>query len=401
MSRRSTTRRGLHPLAWWGWAVAMCAAAIRTTNPLLLVLILAVVAYVVAARRTDAPWARSFGVFLKLGIFVVVIRLVLEMLFGRRLPGTEVFTLPSVELPEWAAGVSLGGPVTVELILGALTQGLRLAVLLAFFGAANSLASPSRLLRSLPAVLYEAGVIVTVALSFGPQLVLSIGRTREARRFRGRATRGVAGVRGIAMPVLEGALDRSIALAASMDGRGYGRKADLAVSTRRVATGATGLGLLALCLGVYAMLGGGGPSALGLPVVGLGAVALSAGLAARGRRTPRTRYRPDPWGRPEWVVLASGLAALAGVVVTARTDPGALTMPLYPLAWPALPAAAVAGILAGLLPAVVAPRPAGPFVPAPSPARSASPVPRPSGRAPHPARPPVAATTRSVAETAP
>jgi energy-coupling factor transport system permease protein len=357
MSRRTTTRRGLHPLAWWAWAVAMCAAAIRTTNPLLLGLILAVVAFVVAWRRTDAPWARSFTVFLKLGALVIVIRLVLEVLFGRRLPGHELFSLPSVDLPDWAAGVSVGGVVTVELVLGALTQGLRLAVLLAFFGAANALASPSRLLRSMPSVLYEAGVVVTVALSFGPQLVLAVGRTREGRRLRGRPTGGVAGVRGIALPVLEGALDRSIALAASMDGRGYGRKADLPVGARRVATTASALGLLALCLGAYSMLGGGGPAALGLPAVGLGASALAVGLVARGRRTERTSYRPDPWGWQEWLVLASGSAAVAGVLLAGRHDPESLVQPLYPLAWPELPVAAVLGIVVGALPAVVAPRP--------------------------------------------
>lgn len=361
MSRQTTvkvmTRRGLHPLAWWTWAVAMCAAAIRTTNPFLLALILAVVTYVVAARRTNAPWARSFGMFFKLGLFVLGIRLVLEMLFGRRLPGTTIFEIPSLELPSWAAGVSIGGPVTVELLVGALTQGMRLAVLLAFFGAANSLASPSRLLRSLPAVLYEAGVVVTVALSFAPQLVISVRRTREARRLRGRSTRGVSAVRGVAVPVLEGALDRSISLAASMDARGYGRKADLAARTRRVATGATALGLLALCGGVYGLLDGGAPRGLGLPLMGVGALALSVGLVARGRRTPRTRYRPDPWGWQEWVVVASGLAATAGVMVTARLDPVALTQPLYPLAVPALPWPAIAGILTALLPAVVAPAP--------------------------------------------
>jgi hypothetical protein len=49
--------RGLHPVAWWLWAIAMATAAGRTNNPLLLLLILAVCGFVVNARRTDAPWA--------------------------------------------------------------------------------------------------------------------------------------------------------------------------------------------------------------------------------------------------------------------------------------------------------------------------------------------------------
>ena len=97
-------------------------------------------------------------------------------------------------------------------------------MILLCFGAANSLASPYRLLRSLPAVLYETGVAVTVALSFTPELVQSIGIVRQARRQRGIPTKGLRGMRGVAVPVLESALDRSLQLATSMDARGYGRR---------------------------------------------------------------------------------------------------------------------------------------------------------------------------------
>ncbi len=48
--------RSLHPLAWWAWALGLMVAAARTTDPLLLGLILAVLGVVVAARRPDAPW---------------------------------------------------------------------------------------------------------------------------------------------------------------------------------------------------------------------------------------------------------------------------------------------------------------------------------------------------------
>ncbi len=71
------------------------------------------------------------------------------------------------------AGVTLGGPVTSESLVAAFSEGLQLATLLACVGAANSLASPYRLLRTLPSVLYELGVVVTVALSFAPQATMT------------------------------------------------------------------------------------------------------------------------------------------------------------------------------------------------------------------------------------
>jgi energy-coupling factor transport system permease protein len=331
----------------------------RTTNPFLLGLVIAVVAFVVAARRTSAPWARSFASFARLAVFVVVFRVLLQILFGVRIPGTTLFTLPSIDLPSFMAGVSVGGPVTAEALVGAFSQGLRLATVLVCFGAVNTLCSPYRMLRTLPASLYEAGVAVTVALSFAPQAVIQIGRIREARRLRGRPVRGVAGLRGMALPVLEGALDRSVALAASMDTRGYGRRATVAPGIRRVTTAATGLGLLAVAVGLYGVLDAGAPRALGLPLLGVGAFALSASLFVGGRQAVRTRYRPDRWRLQEWGVGASGLAALLALIIVARMPGGAeaLEPSLYPLTWPVLPWLAVVGVAVGLAPSIVAPRP--------------------------------------------
>ena len=49
--------RDLHPGAWWLWALGLAAAASATTNPLLLVLLVAVAGFVVALRRSDQPWS--------------------------------------------------------------------------------------------------------------------------------------------------------------------------------------------------------------------------------------------------------------------------------------------------------------------------------------------------------
>ena len=59
--------RTLHPGAWWLWALGLATAASRTSQILLLLLVIAVTAYVVAARRTDAPWARTYRASLMLG----------------------------------------------------------------------------------------------------------------------------------------------------------------------------------------------------------------------------------------------------------------------------------------------------------------------------------------------
>jgi len=156
------------------------------------------------------------------------------------------------------------------------------------------------------------------------------------------------------MPVLEGALDRSIELAAAMDARGYGRTGNASPSSRRITTALVAGGLLSMCVGGYGLLDGSGAQLRGLPTLLLGTVLAGGGLAVGGRRTQRTRYRPDPWALPEWLVAGSGLSAAVALFATAATTPAVLTVP-SPLALPAVPVAAVLGILVGLLPAVVAP----------------------------------------------
>lgn len=344
----------LHPAAWWVWAAALAVVAIRTTNPIVLLLIVSVAAYVVSARRSSAAWAGSFSAFLKLGVAVLTFRLVVQVVFGIRMPGHRLFDLPSLELPEWAAGVVIGGPVTVESVVLALYEGLRLLAVLACFGAANALASPYRLLRSLPNVLYEAGVVVTVALSFAPQLVVTARRVRAARRLRGRPTSGIAGLRGFLVPVLEGALTRSLLLAASMDARGFGRRGVVNGSSG-LSTAATVVGLLAVAGGLYGLLDVSAPAVMGLPMLATGCCALAVGVVARGRGATRTRYRIDRWRFAESVVAASGVVAVLGSVVTAILQPDALQPGVFPLEAPAAAPLALAGVLAALLPAVIAP----------------------------------------------
>lgn len=344
-SGRRPSPRPVHPGAWWLWALGLAACAMRCSNPLLAGLVIAVAAFVVTTRRTDAPWSRSFAASLRLGAALIVFRVVLSMLFALRMPGHELFALPSVTLPSWAAGVGVGGPVTVELVVRAASDGLRLAAVVACMGAANALASPRRLLRAAPAVLYEAAVAVTVALAFVPEVVAELDRLREARRLRGHRSRGVRALRGLALPVLEGGLDRSIALAASMDARGYGRRQRLSDRERRMVSTTTLVGVLGLALGVYSLLDPSAPPVFGLPVLVVSVGALAASMAVGGRRTPRTRYRPDPWRGTEWLVALSAAPAVVAVTVAGRSDPDVLTMPTAPLAWPAAPGLAVVGIL--------------------------------------------------------
>ena len=132
--------------------------------------------------------------------------------------------------PTGRPGVKLGGGVTAEAVLRAVYDGLQLADDARLHRRGQRAGQPRRLLRSFPGALYEIGVAVVVALTFAPQLVDDARRVRAARRLRGAAAPGSRALPATAMPVLEGALERSVDLAAAMDSRGYGRTAHVAAA---------------------------------------------------------------------------------------------------------------------------------------------------------------------------
>jgi energy-coupling factor transport system permease protein len=350
--------RSLHPIAWWIWALGLATAASRTTNPLLLGLLLGVLGTVTAARRGEAPWARGFKYYIYLALSVVALRVIFRSLFGGDIDVSTMhvwFRLPQIPLPSWAAGVQLGGPVTAEGTLSALYGGLMLGCLICCIGAANSLANPKRALRVLPGALYELGVAVVVSLSVAPQLVESVVRVRRARKLRGRSGARFHALREVVIPVLEDALERSLKLAAAMDSRGYGRRGTTSKRSREL-TGAMILaGMSGLCVGAFGLLDPSLPVLMGVPALLAGSVLCVVGLVVGGRRVRRSRYRPDVFGISEWVVALSGIVPAAVFVLGRGFSAVALNPPGDPLTWPSVSVVPAVAILAAALPVIAAP----------------------------------------------
>lgn len=339
---RRTPPRAVHPGAWWVWGLGLMAAATRSTNLVVLAMIVVTCAVVVELRRSDAPWSRTFYVMLKVAAFVIVLRVLLQTLLAPETGVTILFTLPSIELPSWIAGIRLGGFVTAESLITGLREGARLGVVIICVGAAASLASPARLLRSLPAAIYELGVAAVVALTFLPQLITDLQRVRTARRLRGRPTSGVKAVINTASTILDSALDRSITLAASMDSRGYGRRGAAQTMSQRLTDVVMLAGLAGIALGTYGLLDASTSELIASTVLLAGITLSVSGFVIASRRTPRTRYRKDPWQLPEWLISLSGVAV-------------AILFFAAPNTWPAVQPLAILAAVVGAVPAIAAP----------------------------------------------
>jgi energy-coupling factor transport system permease protein len=354
----------LHPGAWWGWALGLALGAALTTNPLILVLIAAAALAVCLALRTDAPWAMSLRLYLFLAGFVLVMRLVFRVVFGAGVPGAGdvLFDLPVVRLPGLGStGLALLGPVTWDALYGGLMDGLRLGCLILCVGVANCLASPKQTLAALPAAFRHVGTAVVVALSVFPSLALAVQRVRRVQRLRATGAPGVKvparqRLRRIVFPVLADSLDRSLALAASLESRGYGSDGP-ARSRGRATSSGTIVGCTLLGGGaVLTAAGRGGALGPVVAVLGLALVALS--VWSLGRSSRRTRYRRQPWTWRDWSVVASGGALCLALWAATAVAPGSLQPSV--LGWPPLPWPAVLGWAAACLPLAIGlgPRPA-------------------------------------------
>lgn len=216
-------KKSFHPLTWWCGAIAIAIAvsvAHHTAFNLAVVGGMSFIVYRVNRNAIDqSPWSRGLWFALKIAAIIIVIRTFIGIAIGVPIPGNTLFELPIVDLPEWMAGIRIGGTITQERLTFAFAEGVQIATLICIFATATSLTSPHRLLRQMPIFIYEFGVALVIATSVLPQLVTSATRIKSAQRMRGIQRRGWAGV---ALPLLEESLARSLDLAAAMDSRGYG-----------------------------------------------------------------------------------------------------------------------------------------------------------------------------------
>ncbi len=123
-------------------------------------------------------------------------------------------------------------------------------------------------------------------------------------------------------------------------------------------------GVAAVAIGAYGVLDQGAPSGLGVPMLVAGGALLAGSLALASRGTARTRYRPEPWGRPEWSTVGAGVGTLLGLVLCRRAGIDGLTTSSSPLEWPGFPVLPALAIALAALPALTTPPPAS--TPAPT-----------------------------------
>jgi energy-coupling factor transport system permease protein len=311
--------------------------ALVTTNPLYLgVILLGVVLVAVLAPRT-ATGVTSFRALAIFGVTMLVISVAVATINGNY--GEHIlFTVPGPEVPAWLGGLRLGGPVSAEGLAAAAIRGLAILSILLAFGVFNGAVSPQRVLRSTPAALFQASLVVTVGLTLLPATIEDLRRVREMRALRG-AGGGLRDLPSLVVPAVIGGLERSMRLAEAMEARGYGAAPALPTRARLMAAASAPLFIAAAWGWFYGP--GWRPSAALAAAVGVACLGYWWRTAARLHHTTRLNDEPLAAGDRAAVAFAVGVAGLA---VGARLA-GVGTLSYNPFAGLAAPGFSVGGAL--------------------------------------------------------
>lgn len=244
----------IHPAVWWALGLAFAIWSAVSENLLSLLGIVALNILIIAVLRNRAPWAQSLRFYLVTGLFVVAVRLVFRIIFNFDSTDDVALDLPPLHLNLGALGdVEMFGRVSRIAIESALHDGLRMAAIIMSVGMANSLANPRRLLKSTPSALYEVAAAFVIAINMAPQLISSAKRVRKFSKLRGRSKKRNL-LSSIVIPTLEDTIERSMALAASMDSRGFGRRGVLTQRQSRLARLSSLMAISAFGVASYLLL---------------------------------------------------------------------------------------------------------------------------------------------------
>ncbi len=329
--------------AWLVWAGAATVTAMFMFNPWYQAVLIGIV---LLGWPGDSRAANQG--FLRLGLLARIGAV--SLLFGGAFNLLTVHYGETVLFRLPAAIPLAGGPATAESLVYGLINALRLVTLLFIFALFSRSVNYADLLRLAPSALFELGLIVSIGFTLVPFTLRSFAEIREAQALRGHRMRGIRDLFALFKPLVVSGMEHALALAESMEARGYGGVR----LTRRVWIG-QGLALGSL-VGLIVLMAVHTFAPLPTPVFGgllLGVGALMAvALRQLSAGAGRTRLRHGHWGWPETAAALGALLPLGMILVIDRSLLVYDAYRLSALGWPAFNPWIGAALLGLAIPAI-------------------------------------------------
>ena len=306
------TPKALDARAWLVWITGALIVALATFNPWYPMLLIGLVILLWPGDSASAGFLR-LGVLLRIGLIALAFGAAFNGLFVR-FGVTVVLNLPG--------GIPLfGGPIYAEAMVYGALNALRFVAILFAFALFSRSVNFADLLRLAPPAFFELGLVMSIGFTLAPSMLRAFTDIRAAQALRGHRLRGVRDLLPLVTPLVISGMERALALAESMESRGYGGGLPDSDSARQVRA-AQALTLVSLvgfmiALAVHTFW----------PVDAFWLVALLTGntalLIVALRRlshvSGRTRLDRGRWSWPETVVAGSALLAIAAFLLTDRS----------------------------------------------------------------------------------
>lgn len=315
---------------WLLWGIAAMLPLLIGRNPWISLEVLIIV-LTVRAVAVPAAAGQRVSWFLRIALVMATISTVFNLLTVHSGDRTLV-TLPA----SWPV---IGGPLTLNALVYGIVGGLTLFTLVLVGLTTASMIRWVDLFHILPRRLAPIAVTGSVAWAFLPQTSVAWRNIQEAMAMRGYRFRRLRDFLPIVVPLLASGLDRSLAMAESLEARGFGAPVQSSMTPRAnrrhllapvlLITALTGLVLTAYLI------------ATGQPLAGLwtggGVIAALAGYrqVSPPPLVQVTRYQILRLRQADFLAMGASLLAIGAILVTSWRDPIAMQLPVYPvLDWP-------------------------------------------------------------------
>jgi energy-coupling factor transport system permease protein len=335
----------LHSTSWVAWTLAAAVGAMLTQNPFYLAILLGVGAIQYAAASRGHPRAQGWGSLLRVVLTLALFVIPFNALNAHA--GDHVlFRLPE----EWPL---IGGKITLEAVLWGASTALSLLALIVLFATFNLVVDQAQILRLTPSFIYEAGLVISIALTFVPQMMISAQEIREAQRIRGHRVRGLRDMLPLVMALLTTGLEHSLQLAESMEARGYGNVRPISAGRDALLKSLSVLGLAGILASTFALTYFAKVAWLGWGGLAASALLLTGVFWAQGQRVRRTHYRRERWTWRDGAVIGASAIVLGALIAVRIARPAVLRYYAYTALLPAFDPALGAMLLLLTVPILI------------------------------------------------